>query len=571
MSSKEIEESSNKFHGLTWSEVTIPMRDGLCLAANLYRPDTPGRFPVILSICPYGKDLHFTEFGPKNPTIRQEYAHSQDKGPLLSWETANPDYWVPHGYAVLRIDERGIGRSPGKLDILSAGLKQDYHDAIEWAGVQGWSSGKVGLLGISYLAISQWGVATLKPPHLTCIVPWEGAVDLYAEFTYPGGMLANGFIDFWWANGVLPNQHNPGGKLTQEELANNRVDFPRAVRQHPLRDESWAARSADISKIEVPFLSASNWFSAGIHTRGNFLAFQHAPAEHKWLEVHLGSHVGQFYTIEGRELQRRFLDTWLKELDTGLMHESRVKLAIPTGGRGYFWRYENEYPLARTDWQTFALHADTLTLSQDRPGVGSSVRFEGDHDRESKGFGRPYMVKPFAADEENAKRVLFRTAPFTADTELLGPIKLRLWASSSSDDMDVFVSLRHIGADGAEITYEGANARNYPVSQGWLKASLRHLDPRRSTPEKPIYTFDRVEKLAPGVPYPLEIELWDSAAAIPAGDCLILEIGSQNQSGAGLQLQNADDRAWEADVTIHTGGEFDSHLLLPIIPGSHGG
>lgn len=560
------QETTNHFYGLTWKEVTIPMRDGSFLAANLYQPDAPGRFPVILSICPYGKDLHFTEFGPNNPKIKPAYAHLQDKGPLLGWETANPDYWVPQGYAVLRIDERGIGQSPGRLDVLSEGLKRDYYDAIEWASVQDWSTGKVGLLGISYLAISQWGVASLQPPHLACMIPWEGACDLYAEFAYPGGMLANGFIDFWWKNGILPNQYNPDGRISEEELAQNRVEFPQLVRQHPMRDATWEARSADLAKIEVPFLSAANWFSAGIHTRGNFLAFQQAPSEHKWLEVHLGSHVGQFYTIEGHDLQKRFLDYWLKGLDTGLMREPRVKLAIPTSDNSYKWRYENEYPLSRTVWQSLALDAATLTLSRDMSGTEAAAGFEGDHDRESRGFGKPYMMKPFSANEASAKRLLFRTAPFTHETEILGPIKLRLWASSSTDDMDIFVSLRQLDAEGREVTHEGANAEDYPVSQGWLKASLRHTDPARSTPSKPFYTFDRIEKLVPGTPYALDIELWDSAAVIAAGHSLLLEIGSQNQSGAGLQLQTADDREWGADVTLHTGGRFDSHLLLPVIP-----
>jgi predicted acyl esterase len=132
--------------------------------------------------------------------------------------------------------------------------------------------------------------------------------------------------------------------------------------------------------------------------------------------------------------------------------------------------------------------------------------------------------------------------------------------------MDIFVSLRHLDAEGREITYEGANAKNYPISQGWLKASLRNIDADQSTPAKPIYTFDRVEKLIPGTPYALEIELWDSAAVICAGHSLVLEIGSQNQSGAGLQLQIADDREWDADVMLYTGGRFDSYLLLPVIP-----
>lgn len=270
----DTNERSNHFYELTWKEVKIPMRDGNYLAANLYQPNADGDFPVIMTMCPYGKDTHFSQFAPANPTVAIEYTHSQDKGPLLSWETPNPEYWVPQGYAVLRVDERGIGNSPGKLDILSSALKKDYYDAIEWAGTQAWSNGRIGLLGISYLAMSQWAVASEQPPHLACIIPWEGTVDYYADFCYPGGIQANGFLSFWWENGVLTHQYNPGGSLSEEQLQDNRIDFPEMVKNNPLRDQSWTNRFSDLSKVEVPLLSASNWFSAGMHTRGTFWDFR---------------------------------------------------------------------------------------------------------------------------------------------------------------------------------------------------------------------------------------------------------------------------------------------------------
>ena len=561
-----VDEDTNPVHPLRWEEVRIPVRDGSYLAANLYRPDAEGRFPVIMSLSPYGKDLHFTEFAPANPTIKVEYAHSQDKGPLLAWETPNPGFWVPQGYAVLRLDERGVGRSPGVLDIMSATMKQDYHDAVEWAGTQPWSSGRVGLSGVSYLALSQWAVASERPPHLACIIPWEGTVDYYAEFCRPGGMVVDGFLGFWYANAILARQHDPDGALTEEQLRANRVDFLQFVADHPLRDEEWQRRSADLDRVEVPFLSASNWFSAGIHTRGNFLAFQHAPSQHKWLEVHLGSHVGQYYTTSGRALQKQFLDHWLKGVDTGLLREPRVKLAIPLGGGDHYWRYEDEYPLARTRWTPLHLDAATMTLGPEPAADVARVSYEGDRDRESRGWAKPYFRKPFSRTEVSAKRVLFESAPFEEETELLGPIKLRLWASSSSDDLDVFVSLRNIGPDGEEVVNAGSNTPDYPISQGWLRASLRKLDETRSTPEKPWYAFDEVQPLTPGEPYPLEVELWDSAIVLRAGHRLLLEVGSHIQSGCGLTTQTGDDRVWDADATLHTGGRYDAHLLLPVTP-----
>lgn len=562
----DINERSNHFYELTWKEVKIPMRDGNYLAANLYQPNADGDFPVIMTMCPYGKDTHFSQFAPANPTVAIEYTHLQDKGPLLSWETPNPEYWVPQGYAVLRIDERGTGNSPGKLDILSSALKRDYYDAIEWAGTQAWSNGRIGLLGISYLAMSQWAVASEQPPHLACIIPWEGTVDYYADFCYPGGIQVNGFLSFWWENGVLTHQYNPGGSLSEEQLQDNRIDFPEMVKNNPLRDQSWTNRFSDLSKVEVPLLSASNWFSAGMHTRGNFLGFQNAASEHKWLEVHIGSHVGEFYTAQGRELQKKFLDYWLKGIDTGITRGPKVKLAIPRGGNSYTWRYENEYPLKRTQWTRFYLDASSKLLSAELPQAKSQLCYDGDKERESRHWAGPFMEKAFSRGENNSKRILFETAPFENETEILGPIKLRLWASSTTDDMDIFVSLRNIDPLGNEVVNSGALTDQFPISQGWLRASLRKTDDQISAEYKPYYSFDEIQKLIPGEVYPLDIEIWDSAIVVAKGNRLLLEIGSQNQSGCALLTQTADDRVWEADVTLYTGDEYDSYLLLPVIP-----
>lgn len=559
-----MNESTNHFYGLSWKEVQIPMRDGGYLAANLYQPDANGRYPVLMTVGPYGKDVHFPQFAPVNPTIAKEYIHLQDKGPLMSWETPNPEFWVPQGYAILRVDERGIGNSPGKLDILSDSLKKDFYDAIEWAGMQPWSNGKVGLIGISYFAMSQWAVASEQPPHLACIVPWEGTVDIYCEFAYPGGIQSNGFLAFWWNHGVLPHQYNPGRTFAEEQLAANRVDFLEFVKNTPLRNQAWINRSADLSKVKVPVLSASNWFSAGIHTRGNFLGFQNAASEHKWLEVHIGSHVAGFYTEESRALQKKFLDYWLKEIDSGLMQEPKVKLAIPRGGKSYTWRYENEYPLKRTKWTRYYLNADSKELTEERPQSVTSHFYEGDKDRESASWAKP-MQKVFNKTEPNPKRVLFKTAPFEQETEILGPIKLRLWASSSIDDMDIFVSLRNIDPQGNEVIHSGALSEFFPISKGWLRASLRKTDKKLSTEYKPYYTFDEIQKLTPCEAYPLDIEIWDSAIVLNKGHRLLLEIGSQSQSGC-FMLETGEDRIWDADVTIYSGGSFDSYLLLPIIP-----
>ena len=173
-------------------DVAIPVRDGAVLRANVYRPNTSERFPVIMTVGSYGKDLHFEDFNP------DAYAQIDEHGPYLNWETPNPDWWVPRGYVVVRVDQRDIGASPGKINLFTRQQGEDFYDAIEWAAHEDWSTCKVGLLGISYYALTQWQVAALQPPHLAAIIPWEGMVDLYRDASRHGGMLSNVFIAAWY-------------------------------------------------------------------------------------------------------------------------------------------------------------------------------------------------------------------------------------------------------------------------------------------------------------------------------------------------------------------------------------
>lgn len=118
----------------------------------------------------------------------------QHKSAHSAWETPDPGYWTQRGYIVLRVDERGTGQSPGQLDVLSRGTSETFFDVIEWAAEQEWSTGKVGLLGVSYYAATQWSVAARRPKGLAAIVPWEGFSDYNREAVRHGGILADQFI-----------------------------------------------------------------------------------------------------------------------------------------------------------------------------------------------------------------------------------------------------------------------------------------------------------------------------------------------------------------------------------------
>ena len=184
------------FHSLCIEpDIEIPMRDGASLCANLFRPDGDGRFPAIMTLGPYPKDIHFKDWDRLG-----FYARLEEQGPHMHWETVNPEWWVPQGYAVIRIDTRGTGKSKGKPSLLSMREAQDFYDAIEWVATQPYCNGKVAVMGISYFAMNAWRVAALAPPHLAAIVPWEGALDLYRDAGRHGGIASNTCARSWRSN-----------------------------------------------------------------------------------------------------------------------------------------------------------------------------------------------------------------------------------------------------------------------------------------------------------------------------------------------------------------------------------
>ena len=173
-------------------DVPVEMDDGLVLRADVFLPVPEGRYPVILSYGPYAKGLAFQD-GYAGAWERMAQNHPDvtagSSNLYQNWEVVDPEKWVPHGYAVVRVDSRGCGCSPGDIDHFSPRETADFYECIEWAGVQPWSNGKIGLNGISYYAINQWHVASLQPPHLAAMCVWEGAADWYRDMTHHGGIL----------------------------------------------------------------------------------------------------------------------------------------------------------------------------------------------------------------------------------------------------------------------------------------------------------------------------------------------------------------------------------------------
>ncbi|WP_413804834.1 CocE/NonD family hydrolase [Streptomyces sp. OE57] len=525
-------------------DVVIETRDGTPLRADVFRPSEPGRYPVIMTHGPYGKDIHFEDFNAG------AYSIVDERGPYMNWETANPEWWVPRGYVVIRVDERGTGHSPGQMDLFSRQEREDYYDAIEWAGVQEWSNGKVGLLGISYYAIGQWHVASLQPPHLAAIVPWEGAVDIYRDWSHHGGILSNEFTDAWWVRQITGNQNAlPAGADNPGHVVAKNVDLPQRFRDHPLLDETYTAADADLSKIQVPVLSAGNWTSFQLHLRGNTEGFTAVGSAHKWLEIHSGNHFTPFYTEESRKYQKSFLDRWLKDDASAWRDEPPVKLFIRDSYGGGRFRAENEWPIARTRWTKFYLDGATGSLGTEQPDRRSEVSYR--------------------APEGGT---VFLTAPFPEDIEVTGPSALHVWVEADTRDMDLFVTLINVDPEGKEVTFEDASGvgNRGPVVKGWLRVSHRALDEEKSLPYRPYHPHTERLPLEPGTPVPASVEILPTSMVFAKGHRLGLVVQAADRSDPSRfrhnDEQDRSETAFRGINTVHSGGELDSHLLLPVIP-----
>jgi hypothetical protein len=565
-------------------DMPIKMDDGVVLRADIYRPIAEGKYPVIMTYGPYGKWLHFEDlYGEQWRRMCENHPDvpTGSTNKYQNWEVVDPEKWVPDNYVCIRVDSRGAGRSEGVIDIWSLREAQDLAICVDWAGVQPWSNGKVGLNGISYYAENQWQTAALQPKHLAAICTWEGAADFYRDMAHHGGIFCNGFTHDWSNSQVYTVQNGRGTRgfkskmtggwvsgpetLSEEELGANRHDFYEECLAHKLdSDDFWQTRMPDWSKVKVPILSSANWGGQGLHPRGNFEGFVRAASDQKWLEVHGLEHWTEFYTDYGVDLQKRFFGHFLKGEKTGWDKQPKVQLQIRHPGEKFVERHETAWPLKSTQWTEYYLDAGNLTLSEAPPKSATSQTYAG------LGDG-----------------VTFLTPPLPKSTELTGPLAAKLWVSSATEDADLFVVVRLFGPDMKEIVFQGALDPHTPIAQGWLRVSHRKLDPKLTLPYRPYHTHDEVQKLTPNQVYEVDVEIWPTCIVVPPGSRIALSVRGKDYEypggpGEGLEtlgkvwtgvgpFRHDDPRDRPAkifggDVTLHSGPDRQAYLLLPVIP-----
>ncbi|KAJ5901830.1 hypothetical protein N7495_002358 [Penicillium taxi] len=569
--------------------ISVLLNDGGIVRCNVYRPkdgSTLTRYPVLVTYGPYGKDIPYESFNKKS-FIEVNPNHQT---PHSSWETPTPEYWTKHGYVVVRADEIGSGQSPGTLDPLSAKSIDGFCEVIEWASEQSWSTGKVGLLGISYFAATQWQVAARNPRGLAAAIPWEGLSDLYRESFRHGGILSNSFLGLWWARQVASNQYGlPGkasrcwgpdtieGDLPEDELKANRVNQLLFASDNRYRDSKPFISDYKLEDIKCPILSVANWGGILLHLRGNVEGFTRAGSDLKYLRFIVGRHDLPFYYEEEVELQRSFLDAFLLGDDRRgwskkgtippvdlILRKGDVGFNDPAAEKHFPRRFEKEWPIARTEYTQLFLGPDGEMVST-QPHVTTPVQ----QSYEAPGAGRPSDMASFT------------TKPFKAATEITGHIVAHLNVSVTQyqggpvpSDIDIFVSLRHISSQGTEILYTGTTGEGVPVTKGFLRVSLRNVKPehprhRSWLPHRDYYSTDILPVL-PNTVYGVDIELWPTNVVVDRGGCLSLEISSGDTAGTGMFGHNDPvDRAetvFKIENHIHFGDSYVNYITIPVIP-----
>ena len=524
-------------------DVAVELRDGKHIYVDIFRPVGHDQsLPALVNWGPYGKQgggaITFEDL-----PFRGGVPVSALSG-LEMFEGVDPGYWCQHGYAVVNVDARGVMSSEGEIHCWGRQEGRDGHDLVEWIARQPWSNGKVGLTGTSWLAIVQWFIAAEKPPHLAAISPCEGWTDLYRTDVVRGGIPDTGFNDH------MLSKFSGGGGVE---------DIPAMVRANPLMNEYWQDKIPDLASIDVPTYVISSWTNL-IHAVGTFNGWRGIASQTKWMRVH-NSHEWNDYYTEFEDL-RRFFDRFLKDVDNGWDAVPKVRLAVlDPGGKDTVNRPEADFPLANTQYTPLYLDAASGSMELDKPQKAGSVDYD---------------------PVDKAGRAVF-THRFERDTEIVGYIKLRLWVEAlEADDLDLYAEVRKLDADGKHLgcwTFlPPGKSRDEPPenpenqsgmvvfsgAKGIQRASLRATDPKLSGPAIPYHTFDRVEKLAPGEVVAVDIQIWPLGMRWSAGQQIQLVVAGHKVSGLEFPGLAGPDTINRGRHVIHTGPDYDSHLLLPV-------
>ena len=545
--------------------VYVPMRDGVRLAVDIYRPDAPGKFPALLGMSPYGKAIQTLPypFPQPAPDYQYEYKTALWDGNI---EAGPTNEIVARGYAHVIGDLRGMGDSEGEGNGDSKQEGEDGHDVVEWLAKQPWCDGNIGGIGMSYFAMTQVEAALEQPPHLKAIAPF---------FWHERGISRNGIISpmhFWLYDGrdgtsgfaprnVVSRLVKKLPKADLDRLVQNTLDknpdlwydarlwklliypnknplcFDDLVEQFNTEYFGKGVRPNYGEKIKIPVLLGS----FGPHS--GFGLYQQLKSPKKLVMWSPQEYEPRPWRT-GIDVVLRWYDHWLKDIDTGIMDEPPIKLFLMGANQ---WRYEHEWPLSRTKWTEYYLRTwERLSLE---PEVENN-------------FPDCYLQEPiFVSPKRGSLKYL--SDPLPEDVEVTGTVVVYLYAAIDQDDTNWRVRLTDVNENGVETTSP------HSLAESWLRASFRGLDKSASTPYRPVLS-GKQEPVVPGEIYEYAFTLPEMSNVFKAGHRIKLDISSMNSG----KDPDAHTSAYVLSISrptvhkIYRDSEHRSRLLLPTIPKS---
>jgi predicted acyl esterase len=523
-------------------DVAVQLRDGVTIHVDVFRPAGAAQVPTIVAFSPYGKGQGtsasvmgvFGMVGLDNAIVSG----------LEKFEGPDPAYWCAQGYAICNPDIRGVVDSDGDSVLWDRQEGRDCYDLIEWLAEQPWCSGKVGMSGTSYLAVSQWFTAAEQPPHLAAINPWEGVSDVYRDLVMRGGMPDTGFAQ-QLQNGSF------FGKNSKEDVISE-------AERYPLMNTLWENKIPDFDKVEVPAYVVAS-YSNTLHTAGTFRAWRRIASKQKWLRIHNSQEWPDYYDETNVKDLRRFFDRYLKDDDNDWDKTPRVRYSLlDLEGGDKVNVAADEFPPNGVTATRYYLDGRSRTLTAEAPTDAIAV----DYDVDATPNAVSFIVK------------------FDQETVVVGYPKAHLWVEArGADDMDLFVLVQKLDAYGTplqqftvpnqnarvhDLTDHGASILRYKGSDGRLRVSARRLDEALSTDDVPAHTFDQIEKLSADEIVDIEIDLLPIGLAFYPGEQLRFVISAGNLLGTLMPAIREYTGANSGQHVIHTGGEHASYLQLPI-------
>lgn len=541
-------------------DVKIPMAEGFDLTANVFRSrhrQANGQAdPVVMCAHPYDNHhipaLGGTPLGgpPQQYRLLPQSGGTPAFSTLTSWESPDPNFWVPAGYTLVNLNLPGFANSGGPASIMSRHQGQCYREAIAWVGAQDWCDGGVGLCGVSFLCISQYLAAATPdseaaPEALKCIIPWEGVSDLYHDLACRGGVPDIGFLNFWWHTEVKESLN----VSLDDYLATEEAVPLEALQRHPFYNDYWRAKAPPLENIKVPMLVCASFSDHELHTFGSFRAYENAGSAQKWLYTHRSGKWTEFYKPESLSLQKEFMDHFLRgasnRFDT--LPSARIELRQSRDAVKEV-RWEPSWPPDATTYRTLYL-GQGGALVPALPQEAGEVGYDG----------RRGMV---AFDHV-----------FAEDTEVTGYIKLKVWVeargapgqSTPPDDAILCCFIDKHDAAGQSVRFYGAVGQSDDmVTRGYGRASRRELNTERSRPFHPVLSGLTHEPLTPGQVVPLEIAFCPSSTFFEQGARLRLILSATDLVHAPIFKKDTSTN--RGQHVLHFGGAYDSHLLVPTLP-----